>query len=206
MIRTKNNQKGFTVIELTMASAVFAVVLLLVTFGLLQIGRAFSKSVNEAKTQEAVRLITDDIARSIKFSGADITPTIIANGSSMGTCVGNRRYSYRLDSQINGGSHAFVIDAMKDGCNGSTQAQNLSGAIVGREMLGQRMWLDQFSVTPITGSDDFWRIQVRVIYGDAIDFEDDSSVPGRKKCRASFVGTHFCADSELTTIVQKRLE
>ena len=53
-----SGQKGFTVLELMIATTVFSVMLLLTTTGMIQIGKVYYKGLVTAKTQDTVRSIS----------------------------------------------------------------------------------------------------------------------------------------------------
>src|SRR3990167_8074309 len=99
---TNKLSDGFTVIELMIATAVFAVVLLLCSVALLQIGKTYYKGITSTQTQNVARALIDDISQAIQFSGAQIKttdPSLAANTKSF-FCVGNVRYTYQLGVKL----------------------------------------------------------------------------------------------------------
>src|SRR5438552_1721794 len=122
-----HNQQGFTLIELMIATTIFTVVLLLVTFGILQITRTYFKGYNSARTQDVNRSVIDTISRDIQFNGQSLslpdTAFVASNGTTTGyaICIGTDRYSVVLDHQLvdgtpiagkHQGKHALVVDNM----------------------------------------------------------------------------------------------
>lgn len=137
--------------------------------------------------------------------------------------------------KIHQSPHAFIADTVSP-CSGSTTAINvatidvggknpLSGFSNAREMLGEHMRLAKFS---ISGGQDVWTVSVRVVYGD----DDLLCIPGAAAatnadcttspsgplsdtlsptqlanltCRTTD-GSQFCAVSELTTNIDKRIK
>jgi prepilin-type N-terminal cleavage/methylation domain-containing protein len=205
-------QKGFTIIELMIATMVFSVILIVITTAIIQIGHIYYKGVTSARTQEAARGIIDDISRSIQMSGGTVTPSITnAASGAKGFCVNQRRYSYVLDKQLTDSSlvasdqtkHALVVDEMNSQCTGATSAQDITNAQVSLaagsdELLGPNMRLAKMSVT---GSGDLYTISVRVVYGDT-----DLLTSDHMSCVNQSAGSQFCAVSELNTTVQKRVQ
>jgi prepilin-type N-terminal cleavage/methylation domain-containing protein len=61
MPKLKRSEKGFTIAELTIASAIFSVVILTAVGGFLQMGRIFYKGVTLTSTQETANQIYQDI-------------------------------------------------------------------------------------------------------------------------------------------------
>jgi prepilin-type N-terminal cleavage/methylation domain-containing protein len=205
---TRTGQRGFTIVELMIATAVFSVVLLLCATGLLQIGRSYYKGVTTARTQEVARSIIDEVAQSIQFSGGAVNPLTNNNGS-IGYCVGGKRFSYLRDYQLidppqalgaNQARHVMVVDEIPN-CGAGWPAQDVRGGLTAtsRELVSTRMRVVTFTITR-QGATDLYEITVRVVSGenDILNAAHDSCVAGR-------AGTQFCAVSELRTVVQMRV-
>jgi prepilin-type N-terminal cleavage/methylation domain-containing protein len=244
MTKTKNtkSQSGFTIVELMIAVAVFSMVLILITTGILRFTRQYYKGVIEGQTQDVARAIIDDVTKSIQFSTGSVAPLYDNSGNPNGFCLGSsKRYSFVLNSQVTDGSgplkqnqsaHAFIADTLSP-CSGSSDAvdaQNITAHDFGlldnaREMLGEHMRLAKFD---ISGGQDVWKVSVRVVYGDDdllcvpgataatnADCQTSPSGPlsnaltplqlGKLTCRTTD-GSQFCAVSELTTTINKRVK
>jgi prepilin-type N-terminal cleavage/methylation domain-containing protein len=203
------NQKGFTIIELMIASAVFASILLLLTMGLLAVSRTYYKGVVTTRTQQVSRSILEDISESIRFNGGTVAPSIVPNGTSRGFCAGGKRYSYQLNKQLNEAvasqRHVIVVDDF-DTCSAGTVAQSMSSATpTGRELMSTRMRLGGLSITQVGTGTDLWRVTVRVASGEDDILEDTNGDGVLDTCRQERSGSQFCAVSELSTVVQKRV-
>jgi len=207
-----NQQTGFTVIELLIATTIFSLVLLLISNGVLQAGRLFHKGVTLTNTQEVVRVIIDDVSQAIQFNGGAVTP-IAREGSSDGFCVGERRYSYLTNIQLTDDgtpnpdqeNHVLVVDDFSGGCNSQTPAQDLSNPPIkgSRELMGLHMRLTKFNIEPVGDSRrGLYNVNIRVVYGDS-DLLDPIT---NDRCRDIRDGNQFCSASELTTTVQKRIK
>jgi prepilin-type N-terminal cleavage/methylation domain-containing protein len=206
-------QRGFTVVELLVATLIFSMVLLVVTMGILQITRVYYKGVTEANTQNTARSIIDTVSQAIQFSGGDVTPTAGSPvpGTSYAFCVGNEQFSYTLGYQVetspvaaqNQSPHALVQRTVAGaGCASSTGAQNVRNpGVVGRELLGTHMRLSNLQVT--SAGPNMWRVTVRVVYG----YNDllNNPTATNASCRGVKAGTQFCSISELSTVVVKRV-
>jgi prepilin-type N-terminal cleavage/methylation domain-containing protein len=70
-----HKQKGFTVVELMITIAIFGIVLLLFTFGALQISRNYQQANTKIQLATTTRLIHSDFTQELQFSGLDIVPT-----------------------------------------------------------------------------------------------------------------------------------
>jgi prepilin-type N-terminal cleavage/methylation domain-containing protein len=204
------DSRGFTIIELMVSTIVFGVVLLVVTTAILQFSRVYYKGLTESNLQNTTRNIVDAIAQGIQFNGGNVTatPASPTAGSSYAICVGNQRYSFMTGTQLvdNPGvgqsRHILVADNVA-GCTSSTSPQTLNtAAINGREMLAPNMRLARFSVTNV--GINLYKVSVRVVYGD--DDLLDNPTAATAKCKNITIGTQFCATSDITTNIVKRVQ
>lgn len=205
-LRPVDYSRGFTIIELLIASTVFSVVLLLCTTGMLQIGKVYYKGIVSTQAQEASRSIIEEISRTIQFSGGQITrvyPVTETGKNSDYFCVGDKSYSFLIDKQLSAAAtlkadqsrHVLVSDTCGNG--GQSLGETLpSGA---KEFMAPNMrlaWLDLQNL-----GNNLYNINIRVVYGDT-DVLNDT----RDGCSSEKSGSQFCAASELSTSVQKRVK
>lgn len=224
---TKRNNKGFTIIELMFSTVIFSFILLLSLAALLQIGKLYYKGVTTAQTQQAARNIMDELTQSIQLSAGGVNfppgpigPNIAAGNAATGVfCIGDTRYNYAIDRKLTETSpsssnkeiyHAFWADKLSK-CSSLASIPTLSltttspGGIDGRELLGAHMRVLRLDISrPIAGNDEVWKLDLTVGYGDEDLFTYDSGT-NRKYCKTAQAGTQFCATSELSTIVSRRL-
>lgn len=190
----KKSQKGFTIVELMIATLVFSTVLLVVTVGIIQITRVYYKGLNEAATQDTVRSIADTISQSIQFGGGDV---VIPPGKPF-FCVGNTQYSYKLGQQLTDGAGNYgLVSGTVPGCSGGS-----AELTTGREMLEPKMRLSELTVKQDANEPDLYKITVRVAFGDD-DLLNNATGPN-PSCKST-AGSQFCSVSELTTTVVKRI-
>jgi prepilin-type N-terminal cleavage/methylation domain-containing protein len=209
-IKPSINQQGFTIMELMIATIVFGVVLITVTVAIMQFTRVYYKGITEATVQDTARTITDQIAQGIQFNGGNVSTTVAspAPGGSYAFCVGNTQYSYTTGFQLEDTPSATqtyhaLVSRVVAGCTGSTPAQNVRAATVsGREMLAPHMRLSRLQVTHVSG--DLYKISVRIVYGD-VDLLNNPTA-ANASCKNLPVGGQFCAVSDITTTVVKRVE
>lgn len=205
-------QAGFTILELMVASAVFTVILIVIAVGVLSYTNSYYRGINSSKTQEATRAIMDTIVQSIQF-GQGLPKQLSGSGGALGLCIDNTLYSYKIGQEITDappfgahqGYHGLVSTVGGD-CTGATPSVPTTQTLAGssRELLGQRMRLSDLAVTP---SGNLYTIRVRVLYGD-----DDAFTPvvsgstnwANENCQGG-PGSQFCAVSDLTTTVERRL-
>lgn len=208
---------GFTIIELMIATTVFSVILLLVTTGILQIGKTYYKGLLQSRTQEVARNITDEISRGIQFSGETVQPTTpfapsppysnATPGSRYGFCINGVGYAYIMDRQLavppsGPDQRPKTLIAYDETCSSFT-VKNVTG-VSGRELLGRGMRLTDLNVQD--NGDGTYTITVGVASGE---FDLLRPNPARNNIRdtcLSGTGSQFCAISKLTTTVQKRVK
>lgn len=210
--RRTGSGKGFTVIELLVATAVFGTVLVVVTTGVMQLSRVYYKGITERNTQNTAREIMDRISQGIQFNGGNATETNTSPtpGNSYAFCVGNQQYSYTVGYQVSDSPspskfqsyHGLVVNDVA-GCTSSTPAQNVRvSAVSGRELLAPNMRLANLQVTNVGA--DLYRVSVRIVYGDDDILNNPTAT--NASCQGVRAGTQFCAISDLTTVVTKRVE
>jgi prepilin-type N-terminal cleavage/methylation domain-containing protein len=193
-MNSQRRQQGFTIIELMIATAVFSVILLLCTAGLIQVGRLYQRGITESQTQEAARTVIDEISQAIQLSGEGVY-----GPSANNYCVGNKNYSFHLGKQVSDSTldtdRGLIVTSAN--CDASTPV-NWSG----EELLGKNMRLTKFS---ITGSNNVYTVTARVVYGDDDLLNPDGGpYVGDVTCKLES-GRQFCATSELSVTVQRRI-
>jgi prepilin-type N-terminal cleavage/methylation domain-containing protein len=217
----KVTQRGFTIIELMIATLVFSVILLLVTAGILQIARVYYKGHTESNTQNTARSIIDSISQAIQFTGGTVTETTASPtpGTDYAFCINSTQVSYRLGWQVENrldapkhqAWHGVVMRSGVSGCSGQP-AQNLGNqTVTGRDLVNHHMRLADLQVDSLGANR--YRVTVRVAYGDddllyspAAPADSAGATRPDAKCKPVQAGTQFCAVSELSTVVVKRVE
>lgn len=210
--------RGFTVTELMIATAVFAVVLLLAQASFLQIGRLFYRGVSLSNTQETADHILQDVSGS--FQNA-----VIINPGSSGNytyyCIGNTRYTYKIDNEISTDAtpdHSATTGnygILKDTLPGSGGACNMpcddtsSDACPPNskklhnpiEMLSDKMRVEEFDIKPSAPTSSLYNISIVVAYGDTNTLEYASpGVLSSVRCQGSSYNS-FCAVARVSTAV-----
>lgn len=216
----KLSSKGFTIVELMIATAVFSVVLLITSAGVIAIGRSYYKSLTSTRVHETGRSVMEDVSRSLQFSKVDSIANLLQNMDGTPAtikvrCFGPDRYTYVINQQVTGGNHALYRDKRP---SGSTCAPG--GFTNGTELLGTNMRLLQFDVS---NSNPF-QITIKVAYGDddlLTIYDDDRQPVGWSNpptsvsdetviagalCRSGIAGSNFCAVAGLETTVTSRVE
>lgn len=207
--RINTNESGFTILELMLAMTVFSLVLVAAAAGLIQVGRMYYKSVITTRTQDTNRAVIDEITRSVQFSGS--IPNIVEDadtGDIMAFCVGNVRYTPNPDPNavVGDGSTIglFKDEVGSSSCPAESDLSSLAGSD-GTELLGEHMRLTRFEVDSIPDTDQY-RVTVWIAYGDEDDLFHIDEDTNRYTCQSGAIGSEFCAISELSSVVSRRLQ
>ena len=152
---------GFTLIELMIATVIFAIVLTVMVTAFVQVGRIFYKGVSISNTQEAARSVISNIssdlisAKSYTCTNENNTPgkTCTYGGNVNYFCVGLHRYSYKLDNPKQKITGNDVINPDAKNPKGIVQSVIPSGcpdpaSVPGtntKQMLGPDMQLNNFT-------------------------------------------------------------
>lgn len=212
---------GFTIVELMIATAVFAIVLLIAQTSFVQIGHLFYRGVSITNTQEAADHVFQDINGNFQAAGSlDGAKNSSAGGYDY-YCIGNTRYTYRINNQVNSGgavNHSSTsgnFGILKDTMQGTglecpapcddAAPSCASGAPLRNpvEMLGDKMRVEQFDITQSTTTSNLYSVSIVIAYGN-----DDTltySTPGdysTAQCQSD-VKNSFCAVSKIHTSVYK---
>lgn len=215
--------RGFTIIELVIATLVFSTVMLVVTGAIVRFTTNYQKSLAQTTTQNATRSIIDSIAESLQFKRDKVRPLASVNGSE-GYCVGTTRYSFmpgRMLNQDEPNMHAFVEQRNTGNNCPDDELLNLDQSLPPdtTELLGPNMRVSKFSIDK-SSSSELWTVSLRVVYGDD-EVLCSPGAPGGGDCDElnstsehltaedltckPQLGADFCAVSELTTTVEPRL-
>lgn len=171
---------GFTIVELMVATTVFSIILLLCTYGVLQVSRSYYKGVTLVRTQNTTRAIMDEVSNTFRFGGA----SDFQEDPGTKYCLGKKRFTYQLNKMRNDTS-GVIFQSSGSGCETAD----------GEERIEPRMRLQEFSISKV--AEKTYEIKVEVASGDDEMLDDDG------ECIAG-AGSEFCAVSRLETIVKQR--
>jgi prepilin-type N-terminal cleavage/methylation domain-containing protein len=212
----KTLHKGFTLVELMIATAVLSTILLLATVMIMGIGRLYYKGINQSRVQDNVRAITDDTSQRLKLNDGQPTTAenpIVYRGADgnfstvTAWCIGPTRYSFVIGRQI-GPDTARTTDSQiphvlwrdttpSEGCKNPADLRDpaLSN---GTDMVGSGMRLTVFSIAPDSSP---YALTVGLANGD----KDLFTGSGAGTHCTGGPGGEFCSTSYLKTTVVKRL-
>jgi prepilin-type N-terminal cleavage/methylation domain-containing protein len=215
-MHSKSRQRGFTILELLIATTIFSVVLLIATTGIIRIGNIYYKGITASKTQETIRNISNELSSTIQFAG-----DIKTNGPNPANsfCLGDTRYTYYINSKYTKdlnleSSTGLYSESLTPG----SACAMCSGACVlgSKQVLGNNMRLLSLIVNPIVGTaNNVWQVRAKVAYGDnelLTHYTNNGALiappisPDTANCKSGIAGSSFCSTAELDTLVKRRLE
>ncbi len=214
-------QHGFTIVELMIATLVFSVILLVITYGVLSFTKNYYKGVNSSTTQNAGRTVIDAVTQAIQTSQTTVsTATGPGFGGTVNTyCIGNVQFDFRLNAELTNLNPDVLVESplQSSGCKSYASVSSSQ-----QELLGPRMRVLAFTVSPITGlpssSLQIYNITVQVAYGDDDQLCNSNSAgdcaapgnsthledPGEKDTCKPGAGAQFCDVVTLNTTAQMR--
>jgi prepilin-type N-terminal cleavage/methylation domain-containing protein len=233
MKKIKDN-KGFTIIELMIATAILGLVLLLVTEVMMSMGKLYYKGVSLTRIQNDARTITDQVSQDIKYSnqfssGSGSEPYTGATDDSVAIssyCIGSVRYSYILDYMI-GDTNEPVSNTpevpdviVRDNTNASLPASDLvtpyTGGCQPLNLTSTSLLADDSSATELMASNSRltnfsisgsgpYTINVDVAYGFLYLLTPTSTTPATPWTCNGGDGDDFCGSAGLQTSVVQTL-
>lgn len=205
----KLNHKGFTILELMIATTVLTVILLLVTVMITGIGNLYYKGITLSQTQDTTRNIADQVTQDIKLNDKPpTTPTsaVFSSKTIYAQCVGTVRYSYipavQIGTDVGQIQHVLWRDSVGSGsaCTPVNLTQPTPSA-GGSELVGPKSRLTAFSINASPSNASVFVVQVGVAFGDT----DLLNVAGLATRCKGVTGDQFCATDSLTTSVIQRI-
>lgn len=161
-------QKGFTIVELMIATTILSVILVLVTAVMISIGNLFYKGINQTRVQDNVRSITDELSQHLQLNGTPTPGSATYNNVTVyAFCFDTIKYSYVIGAQIGSSNIKHVLwrnDYNSGNCTPSDLTDpNLSTSEPnGVELIAPSSRLTALNITG-TGTYD---LVVGVAYGD----------------------------------------
>jgi len=217
----KLRNKGFTIIELLIATAILSTILVVVTSLMTRMGNLYFKGVNQTKTQNATRQAVNDISQRLKLSAG--SPYFKNDGKTATgvLCVGTTRYSYVIGKKLATSSHVLWRDTIGASASASDcNPVNMYVAVPsagGVELANTNARLFLFKLS----STNFYKLEIGLAYGDNDLLCAPVNVPGSCDTTAAMpnnpadyqtdelickgkTGDQFCATARSeTTIVQR---
>jgi prepilin-type N-terminal cleavage/methylation domain-containing protein len=222
-----SNTKGFTLVELLIAMAFFTFLLMLVTFGFVQINRSYTKGITVKTIQETARTLSEDISRAIRTTDdyTYISPDMDNDGNlddpasdvAYRLCLSGVRYGWNQHiEQPQPPANSNETLTMTDEKVGAeteplTMVRSFGPEACGagftednaEKVLDDRAAVQHLSIEEVGGAGaNAYRISVVISTRQAA--EEDLAVFGKNAACNVGIGDQFCDVASLTTVVQSR--
>lgn len=195
-----SQQSGFTVIELMLAMAGIAFLLLFVVFAITHATNLYSKGIAVRQINQVGRQVSDEISRELRYGGE---PKILVDKHRL--CIGSKSYIWNnadtspADPNANKRADNSMVGFIRLDSGTYCDATAPPIANSEAELLGNIARLMKLSVTePVAGSGVY---EVSMIFGTALD-QPTLQPTGRYEC--SPVNGQFCAMGEFDVLVYAR--
>ncbi len=209
---TKDNQNGFTIIELLIASVAFSLIIILVTVLIIQVSNVYYRGIVISNTQNAARNITLDIEKAIQFSSNLPSGLTYQSSSNINWyCIGSQLFAYSQYGQFSASTPlsfnniglaynlASVCPSNNAGLtkyiNGSSNVDS-NGAY--QQLLGDGMSVQYLKVSQVSDQN-LYHIQLGVAYGKQ-DLLNPLNSNNQVFCKTE-IGDQFCATSNVSVYV-----
>lgn len=209
--------KGFTILELLIATAISSGAILMLMFGFISMSQSYTKGLTITETQNTARGILNTLSQSIQFGDPSTiynhTTTPSTTVSTGWFCADGDIFSYTLGQLVTTSSDGLVEQAGACITSGSFSASVLPYPTQpSKELLNPNMRLTTFSVS--SGPSSTYQINVKIVYGG------DSFLQGYTPYNGGDLyydigsnqifcsgqsGQDFCAVSDLQTVVESRI-
>jgi prepilin-type N-terminal cleavage/methylation domain-containing protein len=216
-----NNKSGFTIVELLIATSVFAIVLIVAQAMFVQIGHLFYRGVSITNTQAAADHIFQDINGNFQNAQTFQVGNYSASGGYDYYCIGNTRYTYHIDNMIDtdaapvhtaGGNFGILKDTLKGTGNAcATPCQESDPCVGGAalsnpvELLGDHMRVEKFLISQPVKTSNLFNVSIIIAYGDtnSLTYKDPADL-STVLCKGE-EHNNFCAVSSINTAIYKGL-
>ena len=206
--RKISNDSGFTIIELMIATAVFSLILVVITFSVIKFTNSYYKSSYQSATQSSTRNIVEAVTSAVQFGKSTISAGNSADAAAAGSnqffCAGGYVFVYKKFDMYQKGDVGMYSQPM--GSTDCATSATLSSADRVQYM-GERMRITYLSFLPNGGGA---QISVKLAYGDDLSpslFTDGGEGVGRGKnvqCRPE-MGNEYCAVSSMSATATSRV-
>ncbi len=192
------HSKGFTIVELMIATMVFSTILVAISIGVMYFTRSYYKGVYESSTQNAARNVAESITKAIQFNGSEnnvVLPTIDTATGKNYLCAGGYIFVYQQGQKYTGsGTTGFYTQPLTGNCMSVPPASNQ------QQLLGKNMRIASITMNGSAAAS--YTVTVTVAYGD-----DDvlSATEGSNIACITGSGSEYCAVSTVTATAVPRI-
>jgi prepilin-type N-terminal cleavage/methylation domain-containing protein len=212
----KQQQGGFTIIELMIATLVFSIIMVICLSAFLRVGQLYYKGIYLSKTQEAARNISDEVVSQLRLNGGSPTlnPGTPINGHTVYFfCINNERYSFMSGNEVHTDAESDTNFGLVRDDHSPTQPclsptdqafssnhAELLGDFMRVVAVGTSPGQSDVLFTPATiNSHILWTLHLHIDFGD--DDLLDNPAASSATCQGPLIGSQFCATTDVDTSV-----
>ncbi len=170
-IAAPKSEAGFTIVEMMIATAIFSVILILITVGVMHFTNSYYRGLNSSTTQTTAQNAIDTITQAIQFGSDGTTAETVTAGEGV-FCAGSKLFLYNTGVQYTGNPPAagnwglYMIDNPNTaGCTKPSPVPTTGTELLAKNMRLANFGMVQPGVSP--ASSDPWQVDLKVAYGDA---------------------------------------
>ncbi len=186
-------EKGFTLVELLLAMALFSFILLFATTGFIIINRAYNKGLTVKLVQDEGRKLVEELTREIRVSSAEGIDTV-----SKPDCISLNGYRYYWSIPMSGAANSPGRLLKEEGKNCADSIVIASPG--GVDVLNTRIGVQFMAVTRVAASTSTYSVKVVLSTADT-DLVDTT---GENATCTTNSGNQYCDIVTLTTVVNSR--
>lgn len=217
---------GFTIVELTIATLIFSVILVVAMASFIGISRVYYKGRSLTETQAVAQQIVSQISSDMQFASDIVTNYPTGTGIPVDSlnpsgaqyvCFGNVRYTFNLYQKVDvdniAGNHFGLLRDAMPGTRPCASPFGIGAIPLNNptELLSSNMRLSRLDVNQAKNAsdvkvNDLWDLNVTVAYGDndTLTYTNDSD-KSTVACDANLKSSQFCSVSKQTTSVSRGL-
>lgn len=206
----KLRSSGFTILEILIATMVFTIVLMLCVTVVTRLGQLYFKGVTTAQIQDLTRSLSDEFSQQIQFGSTLPIPDSISGGDPddpLIFCVGDNRYRAIMNKKLGDVDSVLKRESYSGAC-----VTTDTGFDDATELAINNMRILKLSVIRSVTDPFIWSINIRLALGESDIFEypdGDAETPavyGLASCKSGILGSQFCATSELSSTILRRVK
>jgi prepilin-type N-terminal cleavage/methylation domain-containing protein len=202
MIRPVNHQTGFTLIELMIALAFVAFILIFATTAVIQVMQTYNKGLAIKQINQAGRTTLEDVTRYLRTAAPSaVYTTAMANNR---VCLGGVSYVWNLYNTPAGSRNRYndntPLTFVRVNDSAGAMCSNSSGSYLdvpkasATDILGSNVWVMAVTMTTPSVSAPLVDVTIKLAVAN------DPAISGGACARGGTVG-QFCATSNFTTTV-----
>lgn len=190
--------RGFTLVELLLAMALFSFMLAILSLGFLQIGKIYQSGVASRSTQQTARAVMEDVAREVRGATAILVPVDSSTDNELCLQANSQVIRYQR------GSDDSLTKAIYNGdCTGTIPNGAVKFNLVDPSSNNNHGLRAQSFVTkPIKDAANAnGSVEVSLVVSTS---QENDLVDANGGCKAGVTGSQFCSSTSLTNTVSIR--